>query len=267
MPEVQANAELIMASVLKCGRNEVRLQASSALDEKLSHHFWTHVRERGKRVPLAYILGFQNFMGLDIAVTPAVLIPRPETEELVEEAQKQLKSLGRPSPVVLEIGTGSACVAVALAKMLPDATIYATEISPAALSLALKNAEAHGVSRRIRFVKEDLFKPASQTSGWADLLISNPPYIRTGEIKKLSAEVQNEPVLALDGGKDGLDALRAIISDAPRLLKPGGWLVLEIDAEQGAEVLKILKSRGFLGAAVRKDAQGLDRIAEGKMVN
>jgi release factor glutamine methyltransferase len=200
-------------------------------------------------------------MGLDIAVTRDVLVPRPETEELVAEAQKRLRALGRPNPVVLEIGTGTGCVAIALAKSVPGAMVYATEISAAALALAQKNATAHGVSRSIRFLNEDLFKPASKASGWADLVVSNPPYIPSGEIGGLEPEVLKEPRLALDGGKDGLNAIRAIAGEAPRHIKKDGFLLLEIGSPQGAAVRDILEKAGGREVEIRKDLQGLDRIA------
>ena len=261
VPEAAANAEFIMAAVLKTNRNDVRLGSSHPLDEKQGFHFWNLVKERGERVPLAYVLESQDFMGLDIAVTREVLVPRPETEELVAEAQARLKLLARPNPVVLEIGTGTGCVAIALAKSVPGAMVYATEISPAALALAQKNAETHGVSRRIRFLNEDLFKPSSMAAGWADVVVSNPPYIPSGEIAGLEPEVLKEPRLALDGGKDGLDAVRAIAADAPRHIRKGGWLVLEIGSGQGAAVRELLEQAGGGAVEVRKDLQGLDRIA------
>jgi release factor glutamine methyltransferase len=261
VPEAPANAEFLMAAVLKASRNGVRLGASRPLDERQGFHFWTFVKERGERVPLAYVLGSQDFMGLDIAVTRDVLVPRPETEELAAEARARLQLLGRPSPVALEIGTGTGCVAIALAKGVPGAMVYATEISPAALALAQKNAEAHGVSRRIRFLKEDLFKPSAKGAGWADMVVSNPPYIPSGEIDGLEPEVLKEPRLALDGGKDGLDAIRAIAADAPRHIKKGGFLLLEIGAAQGPSVRDILERAGGREVEVRKDLQGLDRIA------
>jgi len=259
--EAMANAEFIMAAVLKTSRNDVRLGSSHALDERQGFHFWQLLQERRERVPLAYVLESQNFMGLDIAVTRDVLVPRPETEELVAEAQRRLGLLGRPNPVILEIGTGTGCVAIVLAKSIPGSMVYATEISPAALALAVKNAEAHGVSRSIRFLNEDLFKPANKAAGWADLVVSNPPYIPSGEISGLEPEVLKEPHLALDGGKDGLDAIRAIVANAPRHIKKDGFLLLEIGAQQGAAVRDIFEKAGGREIEVRKDLQGLDRIA------
>lgn len=266
VPEPSANAEFLMAAVLKGGRNAARANAGLALTDKQGSQYWGLVRERGRRIPLAYVLGSQPFMGLDIQVTREVLIPRPETEEVVSEAIRLFKGREAEPLRLLEIGTGSGCIAVALSVRFPNAMVYATDFSPTALSLAMKNAEAHHRGRNIRFIREDMFKASASLRGWVDLVISNPPYIPTAEIPRLEAEVQKEPRLALDGGKDGLDAIRAVVADAPKHLKPGGRLVLEIGAGQGAAVLKLLESAGLEETAVRKDLQGHERIAVGKMV-
>ncbi|MBI3552593.1 MAG: peptide chain release factor N(5)-glutamine methyltransferase [Elusimicrobia bacterium] len=266
VPEPEANAEFLMAHVLKSGRAEARAQGSRALPEKQGSHFWHLVQERGRRIPLAYVLGSQPFCGLDIEVTPQTLIPRPETEELVERCLALMKNQPRQDPHVLEIGTGTGCVAIALAAGLPDAIVYATEISREAMRLAEKNAMRNHMARRIRFIQEDLFKAGAAPKRWADLVVSNPPYIPTARIGKLAPEVLREPRLALDGGKDGLDAVRAITASAPRFLKPGGFLALEIGSDQGAAVLKLFSQSGFAEGAVSKDLQGLDRIATAKMI-
>ena len=263
--EAAANVEFLMAHALGCGRCEARLRAAERVSGNSGRRFWGLVKERGRRVPLAYVLKSQPFMGLEIPVGPEVLIPRPETEEVVEEASRLLAGRERDALRILELGTGSGCIAAALSSLFPQARIHATDISSAALRLARKNVRRRRFGGRIRFIHEDFFRPRESRRGRADLVISNPPYVPTGELKTLAREVRREPSLALDGGKDGLDAVRAIIGDAPRLLKPGGWLVLEIGSKQGVEVVRLLKSRGFLEAAVRKDAQGLDRIAEGRM--
>jgi release factor glutamine methyltransferase len=264
VPEARANAEFIMAHVLESGRAAVALHAARELPEKQGYDFWLHVKARGTRRPLAYVLGDQDFMGLKIRVSPDVLVPRPETEELVVAAERLLADSGRTEFQILELGTGTGCVAIALAQRLPGATVYATDISPAALTLAMQNAQKHGVSQRIRFVHEDLFKPTAHGAGWADLVVSNPPYIPSAEIARLEPEVRQEPILALDGGKDGLSAIRAIAAYAPRQLKKGGFLALEIGSDQGESVRGLLAEHGFESAAVRKDMQGHDRIATGK---
>lgn len=262
--EARANAEFLMAAVLKSGRGAVAARASEKLGPKQGHHFWNLVKERARRVPLAYVLGTQPFMGLEIAVGPESLIPRPETEELVEEAEKRLRELDRLDLQILEIGTGTGCISIALASLFPDALIHATDVAPEVLDLAQRNALKFHVDRRIRFVREDLYKPATHARGWADMVVSNPPYIPSAEIAKLEPEVLKEPYLALDGGKDGLSALRAIVADAPRHLKPGGWLVLEIGHDQGPALLKLLEAAGFQDRAIKKDVQGRDRIAVGR---
>ena len=266
VPEAKANAEFIMAEVLGTGRGTMLTQASHELTTKQGRHFWTWIQERSKRVPLAYVLGHQPFLGLRIEVTHDCLIPRPETEELVLECERLLKASQIPSPKILEIGTGTGCVAIALAQLLPAGIVFATDVSDKALALAQKNAIANHVSNRIRFVREDLFSEKQGLRGWADLIVSNPPYIPTRDLDSLDPEVQREPRLALDGGKDGLNAIRAIVANAPKLLKPGGFLALEIEARQGAAVSQLMWAAGLSAVHLKKDAAGHERLAIGKMV-
>ncbi len=280
VPEARASVDFIMAAVLKCGRGELVLHLRRLLTDVQGRSFRHMVLSRGKRLPLAYILGNQDFMGLTIKVTEDVLIPRPETEEVVEYAAQLLsdeldrrprsakvssagKPLRRLPPHVLDIGTGTGCIAIALGHLFPEALIYATEISAKALSLARRNALAQH-TRNLRFLDEDLFKPAVSRRGWAHMVISNPPYIPTAELDTLEPEVRFEPRLALDGGPDGLSALRAIIKDSPLWLKSGGLLVLEIGAGQGGAVHALMMDAGFGEAWVRKDLAGHERIAVGR---
>lgn len=265
VPEARASAEFLMAEALGAGRGAALAQPGRALDAKQAFHFWDMIKERGRRVPLAYILGWQPFLSLRIEVNRDGLIPRPETEELVLECERLVKAGGSPAPKILEFGTGTGCVAIALAQLLPNATVFATDISDKALKLAEKNAIAHHCARRIRFVREDLFSDKTGLRGWADLVVSNPPYIPTKDLDRLEPEVKMEPRLALDGGKDGLDAIRAVVAGAPKQLKPGGWLALEIGAKQGPAVAKLLHAAGLQGVLVKKDAQGLDRVALGRL--
>ncbi|MEK7744348.1 MAG: peptide chain release factor N(5)-glutamine methyltransferase [Elusimicrobiota bacterium] len=311
VPEAQANAELILSHVLARPRLELRAHTSRPMSPKEGLRYWSLVLERSKRIPLAYVLGFQEFMGLRFKVRPCVLIPRPETEQLVEAVIEALAgspgarspsgTSSRPGPIpgphILEIGAGSGCVSVALAVKLPSAVVYATDISKSALDLAEENARAHGVSSRVRFLREDLFKPAKAAApsakgerrrsgddapmgnapaGWADALASNPPYIPSGDIPGLDEEVRKEPFLALDGGRDGLEAIRAIVSDSPRLLKPGGLLALELGAGQAHAVREILERPGraapssgaspaFADVRIRKDLQGVERIVTARL--
>ncbi len=264
VPEPAPNAQFLMAEALGLGRGEALRRGREVLQDKPARHYWNLVLERGRRVPLAYVVGWQSFMGLRLEVREDVLIPRPETEELVAEAARLLDAVPRRPRHVLEIGTGTGCIAIALASRFADVSVVATELSPRALALALRNAETHGVSRRIRLVREDLFKPGAGPKGWAELVISNPPYVSTGDLAGLEPEVLAEPRLALDGGQDGLDALRAIIATAPGHLKPGGLLVLEIGSGQGPAVRGLLERAGLGDIAVRKDFAGHDRVALGR---
>lgn len=261
VPEARANAEWIMAHVLKAGRGELALHGSRTMSVKHENAFRNLVLQRARRVPLAYILGNQPFLGLDILVGEGALVPRPETEELVDEASQLFKPRADEELHILEIGTGTGCIAVALATLFPRSVVYATDISEQALALARKNSDLHHTTRRIRFISEDLFKPDHQRAGWADLIISNPPYIPTAELDRLEPEVKKEPRLALDGGPDGLSHLRAIVAEAPSSLKPGGWLALEIGSDQGAAVRELLEAKGFNEVVVRRDAQGHERMA------
>jgi len=271
--EAEANAEFLMASVLGCGRGVVLASGSRELPWKSQRHYWELVKRRGRRVPLAYVLGTQPFAGLEFKVSPSVLIPRPETEELVERVLVLVRESfpgrggpGRPPINIVELGTGSGCVAVALAKRLPDAVVCACEVSVPALRIAEENARLNGVERRIRFVHEDLFKTRNGSAPrWADVLVSNPPYVPTRELAGLEPEVRAEPVLALDGGRDGLDAIRAIAAEAPGTLRAGGWLVLEFGDGQADRVRGILRACGFADIDVKRDLQGRDRIVLGRL--
>lgn len=263
-PEARASAEFLLAEALGTGRGNAVADARRALTEKQAFHFWEMVKERGKRNPIAHIIGRQPFLGLDIAVTADVLIPRPETEELVLECERLVKTMGQPAPKVVDLGTGSGCIAIALAQLLPQATVFATDISDKALKLAEKNAIAHHVGNRVRFVREDLFSEKQNLRGWADLVVSNPPYIPSKEVDRLDPEVLKEPRLALDGGKDGLDALRAVAVAASKLLKSGGLLALEFGAGQGPAVAKLLGAAGYKNVVLKKDAQGVERLAAAK---
>lgn len=265
VPEAKANAEFLMAEMLAVGRLTAIAQGGRALTAKETHQYLDWIKWRGKRIPLAYIVGHQPFLGIKIHVTRDSLIPRPETEELVIECERLIKVAKIPAPKILEIGTGTGCIAVALAQLLPSATIFATDLSKSALDLAQRNAIAHHVGNRIRFVREDLFSDKEGLRGWADLMVSNPPYIPTKELDHLEPEVLREPRMALDGGKDGLDAVRAITLMAPKMLKAGGILAMEIGSKQGPAVSKLFAASGFQGVYVKKDAQGHERFAIGAL--
>lgn len=215
------------------------------------------VGRRAKREPLQHILGSQEFDGLSFEVCPAVLIPRHDTETLIEQALQHA-----PSPrSILDIGTGSGCIAIALAKRVPEATVTAVDLSPEALAVARRNAEQHGVA--IEFLHGSFFEPVAGRR--FELIVSNPPYITTADLATLQPEVRDhEPNLALDGGADGLDAYRAIIAQATAHLEPGGWLLFEVGAGQATDVAALLAQAGFGGIITATDPGGIERVVGGR---
>jgi len=223
--------------------------------------FLNYIKRRAEREPLQYITGSEEFCGLTILVTPDVLIPRPETEVLVEAGTGLLKD--NPGALIADIGTGSGCIAVSLAVGLKTATVYAVDSSAAALKLAERNAQANGLSGRVAFLEGDLFAPLEDKglAGLLDLIVTNPPYIPGGELPGLQPEVLFEPLSALDGGPDGLDAIRRIIGDAPRYLKPGGTLLMEIGHDQSGLVRALVDNApGFEFIEFTKDFAGIERV-------
>ena len=218
------------------------------------------LERRRKREPLAYILGHQEFMGLDFSVSPSVLIPNQDTETLAEEALRGLKAGDR----ILDLCTGSGCILLSLLHYCPGASGTGTDLSAAALSVARENGLRLGMAERASWMRGDLFEALNNTEAEAlgepdpagpfDLIVSNPPYIRTEVIKTLEPEVKSaEPYMALDGGKDGLDFYRRIAREAPAYLKRGGRLLLEIGFDQGQAVPNLLSGRGFTDVRVIKD--------------
>jgi len=208
------------------------------VEPAVSRRFLRAVDERLSRRPLAHILGEKEFWSIPMTVTPAVLIPRPETELLVEQA---LARLAAAEPLIIEIGTGSGCVAVALAKELPGARVFATDISRRALRLAEANAARHG-ARNIRFLAGDMFGALrdAKLEGRADLIVSNPPYVAAKEWEALAPEVRDhEPRRALVAGPTGLETIRRLASGAGRYLAPGGLVLVEFGAGQAAAVRRL----------------------------
>jgi len=227
----------------------------------VAERFEALLARRLAREPTAYITGRREFHGLDLRVTPVVLIPRPETEQLVETAIKLARTEpGRPRLRIADIGTGSGAIAVALAQDLPQAEVYATDISRAALKIAAENARRHGVERRIAFRAGQLLTPLH---GYVDLIVANLPYVTTEDWSRLAPELrEHEPRLALDGGADGLDLIRALLRQAPRYLRDGGHVVLEIGEEQ-AEALAAFIGREMppgTSWSVRADFAGIPRV-------
>lgn len=246
------------------GRNRAYLfthDEESLAAEKLTE-FRSLVRRRAAGEPLQYVTGHQEFYGLDFEVTPDVLIPRPETELLVETALEVLRA--RAAPLVCDVGTGSGCIPVSLLHERVDARAVALDISPAALRVARRNAERHGVSTRLTTILSDCFD-ALRAGEWKatrfPLVVSNPPYVAEGELAGLQREVRDhEPRVALTPGGDGLSVIRRLVAEAPDFLEPGGQLLFEIGFGQHEQVAALLDPNVWTLLDIRRDLQGIPRL-------
>lgn len=251
------DAEILLCSVLQCQRITLYVHFDQPLEEHELAQYRGYVARRAAAEPLAYILGSRAFMKYDFKVTPDVLVPRPETELLVECAAKLAGFIEKPE--ILDIGTGSGAIIVSLLDMLPKAYGTAVDVSPGALAVAKENAKQIGVDGRLIFVRSDLYAALPQGAKF-DVIISNPPYIPSADISGLAADVRREPRLALDGGADGLNFYRRIIAGAPQYLKDDGFLAFEIGINQGKAVADLCRSHGFRVTAVRHDYAGIERM-------
>jgi release factor glutamine methyltransferase len=259
------DAELIISHCL--GIDRVTLYKDNPeIPEDINSGMDEFARRRSKREPLQYILGYVEFSGLKIKVGPGILIPRPETELLAEEAVKKISTINsqRSKLRVLDLCTGSGCLALAVAKRFPDAEIYATDSSESAIRCAGENAAINAV-RNVIFLRGSLFDPIKNLfragSFSFDFIISNPPYIKRGDIGKLQPEIREwEPAEALDGGEDGLDYYRMIISEAGSYLKEYGLLMFEVGMDQAETVKRMARDYGFSVISLIKDYAGIERI-------
>ena len=262
VPSPRFDAQILLSHVLGVSRSELLRRRDETAGETVSARFREQLRRRGERVPLQYLTGEQEFWSLPFAVSPAVLIPRPETEILVEEA---LRHLTAPTPHIADVGTGSGNIAVALARELPGATLYAIDISARALELARRNALRHHVGDRIRFLEGSLCAPLEGIvpPESLDLLVSNPPYVRADELAALAPEVRDhEPLEALSPPEGGALSLYPQLLDAgQRWLKPGGHLLLELPAGGAEHIPEIMAGRdGLELLTVRPDYSGILRV-------
>ena len=259
--ESRMEAELLLCHVLDTNRALLLAHDTDSIGADKAEAYRTLVARRKAGEPFQYLLGSANFMGLDFIVTPDVLIPRFDTERLVEKALELLQPIARP--IVLDICTGSGAIAVAISHYKPDAAVYAGDISEAALKVAEQNNQC--LNTHVSFRQGNLLEPFDDLNGTVHLLISNPPYITTQEMQELPIDVQQEPHLALWGGEDGLDFYRILSAKAPLLLCVGGWLMFEIGWKQGAAVSSLMQQQGFQNVAVLQDWQGNDRVVVGQM--
>ena len=250
------DAFLLMEKATGLTRTSYPLKKDQPYPPQVRAEYLALLRRRAAGEPVQYLLGEWDFMGLTFAVGPGVLIPRPETELLAETAIACLR--GRQKPRVLELCGGSGCIAIAVAKALPQAEITVLELSGDAMSYLQKNIARHGV-KNVTAVQGDALSPPPTIAGRYDAILSNPPYIARGELPTLQREVRREPAMALDGGADGLDFYRGFNGIYPKMLTDGGLLLYEIGEEQGDAVAALLREAGLERVAVLRDLYGLPR--------
>lgn len=250
-------ARMLLEATLKKSKEYLIIYDNKEITSQERELYIKNVKRHILGEPIQYITGKQEFMKLNFLVTKDVLIPRQDTEILVEEVINIAKKI--ENPIILDLCTGSGAIAVSLAKYVNNVKIFATDISPKALEIAKKNAEFNGVKNNIDFIESDLFNKIKNLK--FDIIVSNPPYIETDEIKKLTKDVQNEPIQALDGGKDGLTFYRKIAEDAPEFLNIHGFLCLEIGYNQKQKVKQILeKQKRYINIYCKKDLCENDRV-------
>jgi len=277
LPSPRLDAEILIAAALGLSRVQLYVQFERPLDAPELARIREHVRRRQAGESVAYVVGHKEFFGLDFHVDQRVLVPRPDTETLVDEALARLRERW-PAPTVdaaaepagevaalassrsmnvVDIGTGSGAIAVTLAKQLPQALVYAVDNSADALDVARANAARHAVA--ITFLHGDLGEPLAAYPPF-DLIAANLPYVPTAELAGLAPEVRSEPRGALDGGVDGLELVRRLVTAAPRLLAPGGALVLEIGAGQAERTAVLCREAGLIDVRLRRDLGAIERV-------
>lgn len=264
--EARLNVELLLSHALNCQRIQLYANFDKPLTQDELRAFRTLYERRLNREPVQYIIGTASFMGLQFSVDPRVLIPRPETETLVEQVMLVCNSLPEGTPVsILELGTGSGNIAISLAKFVKNVHVTAIDVSDAALEVAQKNAERHGVLERISFHQMDVFEPVDQLLlRRFTLLAANPPYVSRDEWEALQPEVrQFEPRVATSDGNDGLEYFRRIIELAPYALSDAGTVLLEVGYGQSEQVLALMTEEGFFDCSIQEDLQGMPRVVIG----
>ena len=257
----QKDAELLLMHVLGQSRSWLLAHPGDAVSESNCARYSELLERRYRGEPIQYIVGETEFYGLPFRVTPDVLIPRLETEHVVEKAVALARAL--PRPRIVDVGTGSGAIAVSLAHHLPDAQITAIDLSPNALVIAKQNAERNKVRDRVRFIEGDLLAPVADEQ--FDLVISNPPYVAAYDRESLAVEVRDfEPPLALFAGNDGLDVFRRLIPAAREVLDMSGFIVLEIGCGQAESIGALLAAAGFESIEFTPDLQGIPRVASAR---
>ena len=262
IPDSRVILELLAARLFKCGRLELYRHVDGVPEARIVDALRRGLQRVAKGEPVQYVLGQWDFRSLTLKVDKRALIPRPETEQLVELVLKSAQVKTASKPLVVDVGSGTGCIILSLAKEMRDGVFVGLDISPEALSLAKENAAFTGLEGRVMFAESDgcgEFDPAS-----VDVLVSNPPYIPSHVVDGLAPHIrEHEPRLALDGGADGLEVYRALLLDAVMVLKPGGGVFFEIGDEQGPAMRDMLEEYGFTDVAIIKDYAGKDRFATG----
>jgi len=264
VPQARVDAEWLLAGLMGLGRARLRMDLGREVPAALAQRLADAVTRRARREPLQRILGWEEFRGLRLRLTDAVLVPRPETESLVEWAFELLPPPSHRQLLAIDLGTGSGCIACALAAERPDLDVLALDVCPVAAAVARENARALGLAPRIRVAVTDLLHGVGHLG--ADLIVSNPPYLPTGLVPELLPEVQShEPSLALDGGVDGLALIRRIAVQARRVLRPSGVLVFETAGDvQASTAATLLRAEDFAAVQVRDDLAGITRFVAGR---
>ncbi len=254
--EAKLDARLLLEELCGTDRNDLLVHGDRPVTEQQENSYVNYIELRSRHIPLQHITGYQEFMGLRFKVTPDVLIPRQDTETLVEEVLKNLHDGMR----ILDLCTGSGCILLSLLRYSNDCVGVGADLSKKALAVAEENAGSLGLTAE--FVQGDLFEPVT---GKFEIIVSNPPYIPSNVIPTLMEEVrEHDPLMALDGKEDGLFFYREIIGQAGEYLYPGGMLFLEIGCEQAGAVTELMKNAGYRDVTVCKDLAGLDRVVSGR---
>ena len=256
------DAEILLAHVLGWRRLNLYVDSEKVLPLEKILRFNELITQRLKKFPVAYLTGAKEFMGLAFAVNESVLIPRPETEILTELVGEYLRELGG-EVTFADLGAGSGAICISILKFVKSARTCAVDVSAEALNVAKFNAQKFHVKDRIKFFQGDLFAPLEGKI--FNAIVSNPPYIPTNELETLQAEVRREPSIALDGGEDGLNFYRRIISDAPRFLTDGGLLAVEVGINQSTAVKKLFEAANFIDVEIFKDLAGIERVVAGRI--
>lgn len=265
VPDPRLSAELLLAGVLKLKRLELYLQFERILTPDELSQYRDFIQRRIKFEPVQYILGEQDFMGLTFSVSSEVLIPRPETELLVEAVLVAVKQMNPSALRVVDIGTGSGSIAISLAHYCPRAEIMAIDISQKAIQVAQENARKIGTAN-VSFFHADIGSIPLKTFGKVDIVVSNPPYVSRQQYENLHPQVKNyEPTAALLAGLDGLDFYRKVLPRLPELLKEAGWIFLEIGCDQQQEIEKLLIDHHFKNISFVKDYQNIHRIVKAQI--